>query len=217
LRDGMAVRESAKSALVSLMLPVRKILLEIGRRLVAGGHLDAPEQALHLAVVDVSSWLRGYWDGEGARHLTRDRSARREAWLKQTAPDMITEAPDGRLATSEANPLTTSARGGWSGIGVSPGRGSGVARILRSPYDATNLKQGEILVAPSTDPGWTPLFLRAGAIIMETGGFLSHGAIVAREYGIPAVANVPGILNAIQDGQLITVDGSAGRIFFSNR
>ena len=72
--------------------------------------------------------------------------------------------------------------------------------------------QGDILVAPSTDPGWTPLFLRASAIVMETGGFLSHGAIVAREYGIPAVANVPGILKALEDGELITVDGSGDRV-----
>ena len=62
------------------------------------------------------------------------------------------------------------------------------------------------------DRRWTPLFLRASAIVMETGGFLSHGAIVAREYGIPAVANVPGILNALRDGEPITVDGSTGRV-----
>ena len=217
LRDGMAARESAKSALVSLMLPVRRILLEIGRRLVAGGHLDAPDQALHLAVVDVWCWLRGYWDGEGALELTRDRSERRESWLRQMAPDLITEEPDGRMATSAPDALTTLASDGWRGIGVSPGRASGVARILHSPHDAAHLKQGDILVAPSTDPGWTPLFLRASAIIMETGGFLSHGAIVAREYGIPAVANIPGILNALKDGEPITVDGSAGRVICSIR
>ena len=215
LCDAMAARESAKSALVSLMLPVRRILLEIGRRLVAGGHLDAPEQALHLAVVDVSCWLRGYWDGEAALELTRDRSERRERWLKQMAPDLITEEPDGRMAASASDSLITSASDRWSGIGVSPGRASGVARILHSPHDVANLKQGDILVAPSTDPGWTPLFLRASAIVMETGGFLSHGAIVAREYGIPAVANIPGILNALKDGEPITVDGSAGRVICS--
>jgi pyruvate,water dikinase len=79
------------------------------------------------------------------------------------------------------------------------------------------LRQGDILVAPSTDPGWTPLFLRASAIVMETGGFLSHGAIVAREYGILAVANIPGILKALQDGETVTVDGSAGRVTCAKR
>jgi pyruvate,water dikinase len=83
---------------------------------------------------------------------------------------------------------------------------------VRNPNEASNLMLGDILVAPSTDPGWTPLFLRASAIIMETGGFLSHGAIVAREFGIPAVANMPGILDSLRNGEQITVDGSAGRV-----
>jgi pyruvate,water dikinase len=69
-----------------------------------------------------------------------------------------------------------------------------------------------VLVAPSTDPGWTPLFLRASALVLEVGGYLSHGAIVAREYGLPAVANVPGVLAAVHDGQRLTVDGDAGRV-----
>src|ERR1019366_1440187 len=102
--------------------------------------------------------------------------------------------------------------GAWSGISVSPGIASGAARIVHSPKDAAHLRPGDILVGPSTDPGWTPLFLRASAIVMETGGFLSHGAIVAREYGIPAVANVPGILKALHDGEPIPVDGSRGRV-----
>ena len=69
-----------------------------------------------------------------------------------------------------------------------------------------------MLVAPSTDPGWTPLFLRASAVVMEVGGYLSHGAIVAREYGIPAVVNIPGLLTAIHDGDRLVVDGDRGRV-----
>jgi pyruvate,water dikinase len=67
-------------------------------------------------------------------------------------------------------------------------------------------------VAPSTDPGWTPLFLRAGAVVMETGGYISHGAIVAREYGLPAVVNLPGILQHIADGDRLIVDGDLGEV-----
>jgi pyruvate,water dikinase len=70
-----------------------------------------------------------------------------------------------------------------------------------------------VLVAPTTDPGWTPLFLRASALVLEVGGYLSHGAIVAREYGIPAVVNIPGVLGAVREGQRLTVDGDAGRVF----
>jgi pyruvate,water dikinase len=122
----------------------------------------------------------------------------------------MTEEPDGRITVSAQPMASPSESGTWSGIAVSPGTATGAARILYTPTDAARLQQGDVLVAPSTDPGWTPLFLRASAIVVETGGFLSHGAIVAREYGIPAVANIPGILNALRDGESITVDGSRG-------
>jgi pyruvate,water dikinase len=212
LRAAMAVREYAKSALISLALPSRRIDLEIGRRLVAAGRLDSPEQTFDFAFIDLECWIRGYWDGAGARELARDRSQRRERWLTETAPDLITEEPDGRLAVTAHPPASLPESGAFSGISVSPGTARGAARIVHRPTDAAHLRQGDILVAPSTDPGWTPLFLRAAAIVMETGGFLSHGAIIAREYGIPAVANIPGILNALQDGEPITVDGSSGRV-----
>ena len=202
LGAAMAAREGAKGALVAALFPVRRIVLEIGRRLAAEGKLDAPEQALHFASGDLACWLRGYWDGAGARELARDRAQRRELWLAEDAPDLITEEPDGRLAEAARPSGAPSEAGVWTGIPVSPGCASGAARLVLTPTDAAHLEQGDVLVAPSTDPGWTPLFLRASAIVMETGGFLSHGAIVAREYGIPAVANVPGILKAIEDGSL---------------
>jgi phosphoenolpyruvate synthase/pyruvate phosphate dikinase len=85
------------------------------------------------------------------------------------------------------------------------------ARVILDPGEAS-LEPGEILVAPSTDPGWTPLFLTAGGLVMEMGGPMSHGAIVAREYGIPAVVGVPDATEHIETGQRITVDGSAGEV-----
>ena len=85
------------------------------------------------------------------------------------------------------------------------------ARVILDPTGA-HLAPGEILVAPSTDPGWTPLFLTAGGLVMEMGGAISHGAVVAREYGIPAVVGVAGATERITTGQRITVDGAAGKI-----
>jgi rifampicin phosphotransferase len=85
------------------------------------------------------------------------------------------------------------------------------ARVILDPGGA-RLEPGEILVAPSTDPGWTPLFLTAGGLVMEMGGPMSHGAIVAREYGIPAVVGVPDATERINTGERITVDGAAGEI-----
>ena len=97
-----------------------------------------------------------------------------------------------------------------SGLPSSPGRVTGVARVLFSPHEGARLQAGEILVAPSTDPGWTPLFLLAAGLVVETGGYLSHGAIVAREYGIPAVLNVPLATQRIPDGSTVLLDGAQG-------
>jgi pyruvate,water dikinase len=85
------------------------------------------------------------------------------------------------------------------------------ARVVLDPVGA-HLEPGEVLVAPSTDPGWTPLFLTAGGLVMEMGGANSHGAMVAREYGIPAVVGVPGATTRIDSGDTITVDGAAGTV-----
>src|SRR5205085_417505 len=97
------------------------------------------------------------------------------------------------------------------GTPASPGMVTAFARVIRNPHGA-HLEPGEILVAPTTDPGWTPLFLNAGGLVMEMGGAMSHGVIVAREYGIPAVVGVSGAIERITTGQQITVDGAAGKI-----
>nr|WP_275939238.1 PEP-utilizing enzyme [Polyangium spumosum] len=100
---------------------------------------------------------------------------------------------------------------GLSGTPACAGRVTGKARVVLDPVGA-KIEPGEILVAPSTDPGWTPLFLTAGGLVMEMGGSMSHGAVVAREYGIPAVVGVAGATARITTGQVITVDGGAGRV-----
>jgi pyruvate,water dikinase len=79
--------------------------------------------------------------------------------------------------------------------------------------EAVRLAPGEILVTRGTDPGWTPVFPLVSGLVLETGGQLSHGAIIAREYGVPAVINVPGALSTIKDGQIIEVDGTHGRVY----
>ncbi len=108
-------------------------------------------------------------------------------------------------------PDTTLPPGTLKGAPASAGTVTGKARVIMDPQGA-HLEPGEILVAPSTDPGWTPLFLTAGAMVMEMGGPISHGAVVAREYGIPAVVGVPGATVRINTGDVITVDGAAGTV-----
>ena len=121
---------------------------------------------------------------------------------------------DGTEPTVEAWPAASGdvLRGAPASAGVV----SGKARVILEPTGA-HLEPGEILVAPSTDPGWTPLFLTASGLVMEMGGAMSHGAVVAREYGIPAVVGVPDITEHIVTGQRITVDGSAGTIAVERR
>jgi pyruvate,water dikinase len=98
----------------------------------------------------------------------------------------------------------------WRGRAVSPGMARGVARVVQSSSDLSRVQHGEILVAPSTDPAWTPVFTRIAGLIVERGGVLSHSAVVAREYHLPAVAGIPNIVAEIHDGDLIEVDGSRG-------
>lgn len=89
----------------------------------------------------------------------------------------------------------------------------GTARIIRSIAETARLAPGDILVTQATDPGWTPIFPLVGGIVLEIGGQLSHGAIIAREYAIPAVINTQGALHSIRDGQTILVDGTLGRVY----
>jgi rifampicin phosphotransferase len=94
----------------------------------------------------------------------------------------------------------------------SPGKATGTARIVQSIANADTLKPGDILVATTTSPAWTPLFGSVGAVVTETGGLLSHCAVVAREYAIPAVVGAPGAARIIRDGQKVEVDGDAGSV-----
>jgi pyruvate,water dikinase len=212
-RRSSALRENTKSILVLSMLPVRRIALEHGRRQVGKGILDAPEGVFWLTMWEHLSLLDGSWDGAGAQSLIQDRRARNAELLTRRVPDvMIGDAP-----TAPPLPLGVGRGEGpvgaaFTGIGVAAGTATGAARVIHHPREGASLQRGEVLVAPTTDPGWTPLFLRASALVMETGGYLSHGAIVAREYGIPAVANLPGILDQVRSGETLLVDGNAGRV-----
>ena len=208
MRLGLAMRESAKSAHSATIAPTRRVMLEIARRLGEAGHLEDPNAIFHLAAIDLAAYLVGHWDGRGAEALTSDRTAQREAWQRLHPPDVIVEG-DGVEPIAPVEP-ESAPTGGWKGIPVSAGQVERIARVVRHPREGQVLGHGEILVTPSTDPGWTPLFLRAGALVMETGGYLSHGAIVAREFGIPAVVNIPGVLDRVHDGDTLLVDGNRG-------
>jgi len=203
----------------------RRLALVIGERLAEAKLIEGRDDVFFLGWSDVTAYLRGEWGGEGARQLVADRKERHARWLSTPASSVYTDAAPEDTATTPG--LVASTTGAAQtvadgaprlvGFGVSPGRIRGRARVVRSPDEAARLAAGEILVAPSTNPGWTPLFVRAGAVAVEVGGYLSHGAIVAREYGLPAVVNVPGLVDEVVDGEEVIVDGDLGLVIFVDR
>jgi phosphohistidine swiveling domain-containing protein len=222
----MRLREGAKSALVRLVRPARLTALMIGKRLHAKGILQSPEQVFFLTGDELATLLSQQWDGTGLAETIAHRMAKRAEWESLPAPDVImgdravvnlraATTPEGmqRLDPGEAERRPAVGKAGeLFGVAVSSGQARGPARLIRHPAEGHRLKKGDVLVAPSTDPAWTPLFLRASAVVMEVGGYLSHGAIVAREYGIPAVVNVAGAMTTFHEGQLLHVDGDSGKV-----
>lgn len=202
---GAASKEMAKSTYIRLFEPLRRLFLEVGQRFESRGLLHRSNHIFHCAYIEVISILNGDWNGNGLKWLIESRRAKKTELEKLVPPDLIFgDQPH------YSKPVITGPGNKLTGMGVAAGRAEGPARLVHTPEQGVILTAGDVLVAPSTDPAWTPLFLNAAAIVMETGGQLSHGAIVAREYGIPAVVNIPGLFNMISDGERVTIDGDSG-------
>lgn len=204
----MALREEVRSEWMRDWALLRRDLLELGQRLVARGSLDAVDDVFHLTADELSRALadRAF----DARSAVARQRARVAAWRRLEVPNRFTTEDVPSFARRGA-----AAGGGAAvlrGTAVSPGEAEGRACVLRSPEDEAKLERGGILVAPATDPGWTPLFARASAVVVELGGVMSHSATVAREYGLPCVSNVAGAVGRVQDGDLLRVDGTHGTV-----
>jgi pyruvate,water dikinase len=205
------LRDNGQHYLVKLLLPVRRLFAELGLRWATRGWLTRPDDVFFLDWSELSTVVTAGDPAAAGLDLVSLAARRRlayEHWFTVAAPEVIDA--QGRPVTPEAEEGETPTR--LIGIPASGGRVSGTARIAHSPKEAAQLHQGEILVARSTDPGWTPAFALASGLVLEVGGQLSHGAIVAREYGLPAVVNVREALGRIRMGQRITVDGTVGAV-----
>src|SRR5207249_12107790 len=165
--------------------------------------LNEPQNTLFRTLPEARRAVAG--EELGGTVAERRATYRRELARRRIPRVLLSDGTDAETV------LPAAADGAIRGTPASPGVARGVARVIRSPAGA-RLEPGEVLVAPSTDPGWTPLFLTASALVMEMGGMMSHGAVVAREYGIPAVVGVAGATEQITTGQLVSVDGSAGTV-----
>ncbi|MGO4188178.1 PEP/pyruvate-binding domain-containing protein [Pseudarthrobacter sp. TAF60_1] len=217
------LRELPKFQLVVALDEVRKQLVLVGTALTAAGALDTPDDVFFLNLEEARAGLRRVAEGgpggqPGTGHvdlrgLVAERRAAYDVELaRRHVPRVLlsdgTEPEAVQPAGSSGQPAEA---GMLTGSPASAGTVTGAARVILDPVGA-HLEPGEILVAPSTDPGWTPLFLTAGGLVMEMGGPNSHGAVVAREYGIPAVVGVPDATLRLATGQQITVDGGAGTV-----
>ncbi len=204
-RELAGLREQPKYEGARMIAIARRIWLDAGAELVAKGALDAAEDVLFLRLDDLLAF-----EGGRAGNLRAKAAAARAEYDRE-----MTRRAVPRWVTSDGEVLFGVQReareGVLTGLPVSAGTYEGRVRVIDHPAGA-RLERGEVLVCRGTDPGWTPLFLQAGALVMETGGAVSHGSIVAREYGLPAVAGVAEATTRLQDGQRVRVDGQSGQV-----
>ncbi len=204
------LRENSKHYMVWLFDHQRTLAIEIGRRLHQDGLIDGPRDIFFLTVDEVSDAYTQPHPDHYFKTLVATRKNDYEFYRKLILPDILVGEPS----------VKDLMKGEWvledvremGGLGVSPGRASGAARIVTSPTEFHKLRKGEILVTPLTDSSWTPLFNLANGLVLEIGGMLSHGGIVAREFGIPAVANIQNATKILSDGDQLLVDGYAGKV-----
>jgi pyruvate,water dikinase len=193
---------------------VRRVFVELGKRLYAEGLLDDPRDVFYLEVDEVLGFVEGTTVTTELKGLAKLRKLEFARFERLEPPadrfetrGMVHQGNDFR-APAAADHLQ---EGDLKGIGCCPGVVRGPVRVINDPRNAL-LNAGEILVAERTDPGWIMLFAGAAGVLVERGSLLSHAAIVAREMGIPAVVSVAGITRSLRDGEWVEFDGSTGMI-----
>ncbi|MFC0676112.1 PEP/pyruvate-binding domain-containing protein [Brachybacterium hainanense] len=204
-RELIGLRELPKFLWLFPLRQLRRQHLAAGAELAAAEVIAAAGDVVHLTRAEIDQALA---DGGDLRDVVAQRAAvhARELRRRHVPGLLLSDGTD----VEAALPAPPGAEG-MAGMGAAPGTARGRARVITDPRGA-RIEPGEILVAPTTDPGWTPLFLTAAGLVTETGSPMAHGPTVAREYGIPAVICVREATSIIRDGQLLSIDGSAGLV-----
>ncbi|MBQ0901528.1 PEP/pyruvate-binding domain-containing protein [Micromonospora sp. U21] len=205
-RSLAGLREAGKFAGLYPLRETRRQLLLIGADLTAAGLLEQPDDIMFLTLDEVETAVHRSTDHR-ATVASRRSEHRRELRRRSVPVALLSDGTD----VETILPAAPARDGTLAGVGASAGRVTGPARVVHDPATA-HIEPGEVLVAATTDPGWTPLFLTASALVTETGAIMAHGPTVAREYGIPAVICVPDATRTISTGQVVTVDGGAGTV-----
>ncbi len=205
-------RENPKYYVLKCFSGAKRIVLELGHRLDQENQLEEARDILFFTLPEMDKVVKGtFADQENLKSIIAQRKKEWQENLEIEPPFIVRSDGVGVIVDEDEQKA-----GVLRGTPVSSGKIEGIARIILDPQDGSAFNKGEILVAPFTDPGWTPLFLTAKAFIMEVGGVMSHGAIVAREYGIPAVVGVKDATKIIKTGDKITVDGHTGEVILED-
>ena len=191
------------------LLATREALLAFGRRLVGEGLLDAVDDVWML---ERDELRRALTDSLDLRALVAERREEQARGLAEGVQPFLGEPPDERTRDTVVESFYGSGGTALKGAGASPGVAEGVARVVADASDFARIQRGDILVTTMTTPAWTPLFPSLAGLVTETGGILSHAAVVAREYGLPAVVGAAGAVTAIPDGKRVRIDGTSGAI-----
>lgn len=203
---GLVFRENVKSEIVRLLTIIRRMILAMEKQLLDSRILKQADDIFFLKHKELSSVITGELDFD-VTSVIEQRRQEYEKYKAIESPQLIIGRfdPDSYVPMSVNTDVSV-----FSGMSACPGRVTGKARVILRSDENQRVLPGEILVAPFTDPGWTPYFVNAAGIVMDQGGLLSHGSIVAREFAIPAVVNVGPATKIIQTGQTIEVDADQG-------
>ena len=198
-REIFGLREESKFCMTKIYHMARRLLISVGEELKTRGMIDDPADVFYLD-------YRYLYGNEKLQDKVTENKEAYNRYMNMNAPRLLSSTGESIFAAAEK------IDGALTGTPVSAGVYEGIARVLFSPDESTRIEKGDVLITRGTNPAWTPLFLNLGAIVMETGGPISHGAVVAREYGVPAVVGVGEATNLIRDGQKVRVNGETGQV-----
>lgn len=205
----MPLREDQRFYWQESLAAMRELFLLIGERLVAEGLLKDREEVFFATKDEIEAYVKDRGSFPTHEVQSREKEFQQIQSEDELSPHLAYSAflvGNRPLDTSEGREQVLVGRP------VSPGLKRGPVKVVDTPHQFSKIQAGDIMVARSTDPGWTPIFGLLGGLIMESGGQLSHGAVVAREYGLPAVAGIAGATQLLHDGQVVLLDGLAGTV-----
>ncbi len=202
----LALREANRHHLMYFLAAVRRLLFTLGTQWAAQGRIQSPEDIFLLTADEVRTAVA---DPDRAwTNVVSARRAERREQAEHTVPDFLSSVEEPALASNRPTENDRTLHG----IPIGAGSAEGPVRRVLSPDDLAKVKPGDIMVTPVIDPGMAPLFSLAAGLVAEMGGMLSHGAIIAREYGLPTVANIRDVTCLLRDGERVVVDATRGEV-----